>query len=283
MRHRMSMHARRELIWSQAKRYRGASRREKSGILDEFGEATGFNRKYAVGVLLRPPVETGSPRRRVRVSRYASDVPVIERVWEVSGHLCSKRLVAERRARRRHIEYRPHDIRFTRCCGQCNRLVAYLNDGFCRRCNAARRKAHEPQSQWKEDGTWEWRQSLNRAWAAFLQKQASRQRCQDPWARRFRSALSGMRNRRWRQATHKPRKVSTIGRTWHTALFQELLKAKLRSNQRQRTLDPWRKTMETKAHNWRQKAAARRRMSVSMTCSNCLSGRTFDAPSAVVR
>lgn len=90
----MSIHARRELVWAQAKRYRDAGRSGKSIILDEFCEATGLNRKYAIGLLTRPPVETHAALRRKRRSRYHADVGMLERLWELSGHLCGKRLVA---------------------------------------------------------------------------------------------------------------------------------------------------------------------------------------------
>lgn len=94
MRQSMSIHARRELVWAQAKRYRGSGRAGKSVILDEFCQATGLNRKYAISLLNRPPAETRSAGKRKRRSRYAADVGVLERLWEVSGHLCGKRLVA---------------------------------------------------------------------------------------------------------------------------------------------------------------------------------------------
>ncbi len=94
MRRSMSMHARRELVWAQAKRCRDSGRAGKSAILDGFCETTGLNRKYAIGLLKHPPVETRAVVKRRRRSRYAADVSVLERLWEVSGHLCGKRLAA---------------------------------------------------------------------------------------------------------------------------------------------------------------------------------------------
>jgi hypothetical protein len=88
------MHARRELIWSQAKRYRDSNRTQKTVILNEFCQATGLNRKYAIGLLNRPPVEQSIPTRRRRTSSYAADNAALERLWEISGRLCGKRLVA---------------------------------------------------------------------------------------------------------------------------------------------------------------------------------------------
>jgi hypothetical protein len=44
-------------------RYRKAGRRAKKVILDEFGENTGYNRKYAIRLLSGPPPEKRPPRR----------------------------------------------------------------------------------------------------------------------------------------------------------------------------------------------------------------------------
>ena len=89
----MSVHARRELIWSTSSRYRAADRVAKSRILDEFCASTGYNRKYACGVLTTPPVRRLVPLKRTRPSHFSrSDVKIIEELWEVSGRLCGKRL-----------------------------------------------------------------------------------------------------------------------------------------------------------------------------------------------
>jgi hypothetical protein len=90
----MSKQSRRELIWSQARRYRQSSCGQKTIILDEFCEATGLNRKYAIGLLNRPPKEGGDRTQRRRASPYSSDVGVLKQLWEVSGRLCGKRLIA---------------------------------------------------------------------------------------------------------------------------------------------------------------------------------------------
>ena len=47
----MSLLSRRELLRSIIQRYRAASRKDKQRILDEFVEATGCHRKYAVALL----------------------------------------------------------------------------------------------------------------------------------------------------------------------------------------------------------------------------------------
>lgn len=88
----MSARARLELVWATARRYRHARRFEKSHILDEFCKSTGFSRKYAIGILNRPPAERRVAVRRVRPSAYGRDIDVLTRIWEVSGRLCAKRL-----------------------------------------------------------------------------------------------------------------------------------------------------------------------------------------------
>jgi hypothetical protein len=90
----MSTHARREMVWSVAKRYRDADRSGKKQILDEFCKTTGHNRKYAIGLLNRPPAERSEPIRRKRCSAYAMDLALLTELWEVSGRLCAKRLMA---------------------------------------------------------------------------------------------------------------------------------------------------------------------------------------------
>jgi hypothetical protein len=51
----MSFQAKRELLTQVAGRYSEASGRQKSLILDEFVAATGYQRKYAIRLLRRPP------------------------------------------------------------------------------------------------------------------------------------------------------------------------------------------------------------------------------------
>ena len=49
----MSFQGKRELLAQVAPRYREASRKEKSVILNEFIAATGYPRKYAISRLLK--------------------------------------------------------------------------------------------------------------------------------------------------------------------------------------------------------------------------------------
>jgi hypothetical protein len=48
MARRISMGARREVVWAVAERYGAAGRREKGRILDELTATTGWHRKHAV-------------------------------------------------------------------------------------------------------------------------------------------------------------------------------------------------------------------------------------------
>ena len=61
MRSAMSVEAKRELLFQVAPRYREATHKEKSNILNEFLASTGYARKYGIRLLgrpVRPPVES---------------------------------------------------------------------------------------------------------------------------------------------------------------------------------------------------------------------------------
>ena len=66
----MSLESRRELANATFTRYRRASKSDKGRILDEFVLSTGYNRKYAIGVLekagIPAPKSPGAARRRRR-------------------------------------------------------------------------------------------------------------------------------------------------------------------------------------------------------------------------
>jgi hypothetical protein len=93
----MSLSARRELLAATATRYQQARKKEKQNILDEFIAATGYHRKYAIGLLndFGPvPTELSKRERIPRDRIYDDDVKeALIFVWETANRICSKRLV----------------------------------------------------------------------------------------------------------------------------------------------------------------------------------------------
>jgi len=110
MARRISMGARREVVWAVAERYGAAGRGEKGRILDELTATTGWHRKHAVRALSaiaasrtgrlqrceetpRAVDDTAQPptgRRR----KYAGARDALIALWEASDRVCGKRLVA---------------------------------------------------------------------------------------------------------------------------------------------------------------------------------------------
>ncbi len=88
----MSPRSVREYAEAVRPRYRRARRHEKGHLLTEFCQTTGYHRKAAVRCLAgrrrRPaPAQRGRPRL------YGPDLLApLERLWEISGRLCGKRL-----------------------------------------------------------------------------------------------------------------------------------------------------------------------------------------------
>jgi len=77
------------------KRYLEADRMERSRVLDEFCKATGYHRKYAIGVLGKPADTPVATTRRRRGPTYSpAAVRVLERIWEAADYPWSERLKA---------------------------------------------------------------------------------------------------------------------------------------------------------------------------------------------
>jgi len=71
--------------------YLAASKKDKTGILNEFGRVTGYHRKSAVRLLLHPPAGRGC--RRGRPPKYDRElVRPLVKLWEASDCAGSKRL-----------------------------------------------------------------------------------------------------------------------------------------------------------------------------------------------
>ncbi len=99
------MKARQEVTKATAGEYRGASKKEKSGILDQFVSTTGYSRWYARLVLRHAGrrlqtdkqtivvVERKSSAKRKRARRYDEKVQTaLVRLWRIMDYICGKRL-----------------------------------------------------------------------------------------------------------------------------------------------------------------------------------------------
>src|SRR5437773_11673592 len=67
----MSFRGKRELLVQVAPRYSSARHGQRSVILDEFVAVTGYDRKYAIRLLLGP-IGPPAPIRRARAAHYGS-------------------------------------------------------------------------------------------------------------------------------------------------------------------------------------------------------------------
>jgi len=80
-----------EIIKHYRKPYEKASKAEKTRILDNIIEATGYSRKHAIA-LLTGPAKLKKKLRRARPSRYAHLFEKLVFIWAASNLLCGKRL-----------------------------------------------------------------------------------------------------------------------------------------------------------------------------------------------
>lgn len=81
-----------ELIQAWRPRYLSTSRKEKTQILNELVELTGYHRKALIR-LLRGKPRRKSNRKRGRPRTYTNEVKAaLIELWELSGKICSKRL-----------------------------------------------------------------------------------------------------------------------------------------------------------------------------------------------
>jgi len=91
----MSQRSKRELLEVVRPRYLKASKFEKQKILDEFTFATGYHRKHAIRVLKNQVQVQNRLKGKTKTYKtiYRGDVVrALEQIWEIYGHLCSKRL-----------------------------------------------------------------------------------------------------------------------------------------------------------------------------------------------
>ena len=94
------MAGRTELLAAVSTRYGGATRLERSRILDEFAAVTGYHRKHAIRLLTGwcgretdEQLAEGPGRAGSRRCRYGPEVrDALIQLWEVADRVCSKRL-----------------------------------------------------------------------------------------------------------------------------------------------------------------------------------------------
>ena len=87
------MATRKELIAAVGRRYREASKTDRTKILDEFAELTQYHRKHAIRVLSSAP---RGPRRGLARNRLYDEAvrQALIVLWEAADRLCGKRLKA---------------------------------------------------------------------------------------------------------------------------------------------------------------------------------------------
>jgi hypothetical protein len=88
----MSQRSKREMIETVKPRYLKANKSGKVQILDELVATTGYNRKYAIRVLRHGHKPKGLKKPGRRKVYQGEVVQILERIWEICGRICSKRL-----------------------------------------------------------------------------------------------------------------------------------------------------------------------------------------------
>lgn len=91
----MSLKSKRELLEVVRARYLKASKVEKQKMLDEFTATTGYHRKYAIRILKNKVQVQNHPNRKTKTYKTiygGAVVQALEQIWDIYGHICSKRL-----------------------------------------------------------------------------------------------------------------------------------------------------------------------------------------------
>ena len=126
----MSQGSKRELIMAIQARYLKAKKGEKQRMLDEFTATTGYHRKYAIRILKHGyKRRQGKPKGRQKIYK-GEVVKVLEKIWEIYGRICSKRL----------HPYLPEGIKVLERCGELTisedtqRLLLQMSRSTIDRC-----------------------------------------------------------------------------------------------------------------------------------------------------
>jgi hypothetical protein len=88
----MSQRSKRELLAEVRPRYLKAKKAEKKIILDELVATTGYHRKYATRILKHGRPRRSNKKHGLQKVYQGKVVVALERIWEVCGRICSKRL-----------------------------------------------------------------------------------------------------------------------------------------------------------------------------------------------
>src|SRR5271157_530083 len=113
---RLSMATRKELTLVAAERYQTSANSEKTRMLDEFVDITGYHRKHAMRLLRGDLGAQSGGRKRRRIYAEAERNALVL-LWEASDRVCSKRLKAlmpvliEAMERHGHLRARRRDPR----------------------------------------------------------------------------------------------------------------------------------------------------------------------------
>jgi hypothetical protein len=88
----LSQVSKRELTNTVRLRYSRANKTQQTKILDEFVATTGYHRKYAIHLLNHPQRSKPKEQRRRPHIYTATIIHPLTFIWQVCGHICSKRL-----------------------------------------------------------------------------------------------------------------------------------------------------------------------------------------------
>lgn len=88
----MTIEARREYLSAIKERYKNATKREKTLILNEFCQVCRYSRKYAIR-LLSGSVNPGNNRPGPKAKYNSQSVYHLLKIWEAMGKICSKKIV----------------------------------------------------------------------------------------------------------------------------------------------------------------------------------------------
>jgi hypothetical protein len=138
---RLSMATRKELTEVAAERYQTSNHAEKTRVLDEFVDITGYHRKHAMRLLRgEARARTGGGRRRRIYDEAERNALVL--LWEASDRVCGKRLKAlmpvliEAMERHGHLVELAADLRaklLAMSAATIDRALARVREGLGRR------------------------------------------------------------------------------------------------------------------------------------------------------